>query len=605
MMPELISTLINSFNTVLNEYLDETKYDKTITIKDIKDYLDKIDNDLYAIKDLDDYMPDIQLKQEMVDLIDQFKTTIAFNESCNIFNKEELNKYRDTQAYIYIKSCLRRQMTLLDEAKKLKEECLRLKQEGLGLIKFLQKLNGRRFIGTSKLYDFYNFLDKLNLPEEKLMEINSLLFQVNLNANPYLELATKETIVESINNYNLTKEQANQIFSQYGYDFSLVDSTIQQDLLAFGTADGLNKMFEYFKIIESTYDLKFSETDNKLVNLLFRSSPEVIENVIALCDTNTSLLQLLDTMPSIFVNRGNSDSLQYRKKNPKSRSELEKSSKVVSGCYEDFEKNIKYFKELGFDIKEIFAKNADILTISHERILLNIAQLKLIDIDLSTDDKKDFKLSALKSTSILLTMDKFIELDEMDYLRDNTSRFGLEPDSLIFYRLFHIKNYNKTADSKIEIYRGKGKLRYHGYISNVNNNELGITASNKYEGLAPNSKVSQSKVFNQILDQRLQEEIFKGVYTLTAIDPRILEDSVVCDLDASFKVNNFTYDIYGILISRHKFIRNYMLLNHHTNLDIIDIVKFCLINNSILTDEDIRKIDMALISLNLSSKKRG
>ena len=248
-MQELISNLINTFNIILKEHLDETKYDKSISVDDVKNYLDELAIDIYAIKRIENYLEGVDISPELTELIKQFKMVIAFNEEQNVFDKEQLDKYRQIGVYDSIRSRLLRKIYLLKQDKKAKEFCLRNKQECLRLISFLNKLDGTRIIGERNLYRFYNFLNRLELPAEQLFEINMLLLQYNISVDSNLELNTKQDIVESITSFNLTKEQAIQIFENYGYDFNLVDTTIKEDLLAFGTMDGLNSMFMYFKEI--------------------------------------------------------------------------------------------------------------------------------------------------------------------------------------------------------------------------------------------------------------------------------------------------------------------------------------------------------------------
>ncbi|MBQ9833935.1 MAG: hypothetical protein IJO33_01940 [Bacilli bacterium] len=602
-MSELISELINSFNTILNEQFSEIEENK-LTVEQVKGYIKLIESDIYNIKDIDRYLNGVEISEEKFSLINQFKTTMVFNETYNVLTGEELSKYRKTSIYDYIKSALNRKINLLLLEKKENEIRLKNKRICLKLIKFLQKLDGNKIIGENQLYKLYNFLYSLNLPEEQLLSLNMMLLQYNLYADSKLELNSKEEIVENLSDINLTREEAIEIFNEYGYDFNLVDSKHQDDLLAMGTADGINSMFLYFKDILSTHRVYFDERNNTLVDLLFRSKPENFDEILDLCKGAMSLEKLLTCMPSIFINKGSIITTQT-KNNKKTSKVSEHNDKSPSGSYEDFVMNLALFKELGYDIKEIIIKNADILTIPHERIKRNVEQFRLLGIDLRTNAKENFKLSALKSNSILLTLDKFIELGELEYIMANLSRFNLEPDSVVFYRLFHIKNYNRRSDNQIEIYHGKGKLMYKGYISNPSNNELGISEVNKYKGIVSNSDVSRYKVFNSIIEQRLQDIIDEAYsYKVVNIDHTIFENDAVKAIEG-YKVNDFTYNIGGILISRHKFLRNYMAIaNIRKDLDINDIVKYCLIKDSILTDNDIKKLEMAIIALNLSGLKR-
>ena len=394
-MQELISKLINIFKIILNENFDENKYNRSYSIQDIKDYIRLLEDDLYAIKDIDKYLLNVSISEDQKRVLEAFKTTIAFNETNNIFSLDELDKYRKTNIYSYIKSALVRQIILLSDAKKAKEDCLKKKQICLKILNFLQKHDCSKLINEQQLHTFYNFINSINLPQEKLIEINLLLFQFNLMANPNLELSNKYELVESINKFNMTKDQAVEIFAQYGYDFNLVDSKIQEELLVLGNVDSINEMFSYFEDIKKEHKINFNEKDNKMVTLLYKSKPDIFDNIIELAEGNISLAKILETMPSVFIHKGTSITQNSEKK--KKATVSEQNDKTPSGSYEDFILNIELFKYLGYDIKEVFVKNADILTIPHERIKRNVDQLKLLGIDLKTDNGKALYTGHLSS----------------------------------------------------------------------------------------------------------------------------------------------------------------------------------------------------------------
>ena len=185
-------------------------------------------------------------------------------------------------------------------------------------------------------------------------------------------------------------------------------------------------------------------------------------------------------------------------------------------------------------------------------------------------------------------MDKFIELGEYDYLMNNLSRFYLEPNSIVFYRLFHVKKHNNSfPNQQIEIYYDKNKTRYKGYISNSTNKELGINEENKISGFATSLPIiNRPVIINEVVEKKLDDLIVDRYdKKVVEIDSRILMHPVVQRIDDNFKTSNeLIYNINGILISRHKFLRNFMaIVDVRKDLDLSEIVEFCLIKDSLLT----------------------
>ena len=168
-------------------------------------------------------------------------------------------------------------------------------------------------------------------------------------------------------------------------------------------------------------------------------------------------------------------------------------------------------------------------------------------------------------------MDRFIELDELDYVRDNTSRLAFGPDHFIIYRLYFAKKYNNEHPNNMFILKKqfKEKSVLTGIVSDKNTKNL--------DHLIDMDSITNF-VFSPEVDNALNSFIDSFDYSSCCV----VNDEFISSIDKNI-VSELEYKFGDIIISRPKVVRIYSALVSKFDYDRSSLLLFAITYNSILS----------------------
>jgi hypothetical protein len=280
-----------------------------------------------------------------------------------------------------------------------------------------------------------------------------------------------------------------------------------------------------------------------------------------------SILDLIRKVPSIFLHKN-----KFMSDGKVGLGLGGGSGEQVSGSYEDFENTIILFDSIGYDFSTVIEKCPSVLVASYDKLKRNVDLL--LEYGFSKDlASLGFKLSAFKSNDILLTLDKFIELGELKYVQDNTSRLAFNSDSFIFDRLYFAKKYNKEHSDNFIIKRQFSKKEVlTGIIYNKEDRTL-------------DSLIDKSSVTNYVFSADIDKKINSFIESFDYSSCDVCYDEFISSLDDNI-VSDLEYKFGDVIISRPKTLRVYSALVKNYDYDKKLLLLFALTYNSILNHNE-------------------
>ena len=561
---------------LLKKYLNNTenlKEAETI-LHQYQDAEKEIEDNLFKLLDHTDLLIDTKIEdnKEYLYLIETLR--ILKDNSLITITDEQKKELENSKMFKYCINSLRyfksKVQIKYNEIKNNSNE----NDEILKIIKQLESLNNE-LIEEDLLEDIFN---KLNKEKINKSDIELLLYlSVKYNNEIFELLKTKELLQ---NKEKLTDQELEEIFKKYGYDYSKVNKEQKQRLKIKGNINNIEEVFEAI----NTYSIPFKETDITSISLLTKSDKNAIETIYQLSQKyNVDFSRIIRLIPEVLIH----------KSTKKSKIIIPNTgTQKISGSYEDFEENIKLLEECGYDIKDVMKSTITIFIVSNKTLRKNVEELRKYGFPKNLNEI-GFKLSGLKGDAIK-NIDRFIELDEFNYIKQNTSRLCLEQTSPIFTRLYFAKKYNKNGEGQYEIKRKtKSKEILTGIITTESNKELDkIINKNELE-----NNYSGIDSYKEILEFLSQEENKGYSYEMS-------NDELINDFEKLFKQNQIEYKLNDIIISRYKTQRIYSLLKKHFTEDKDDqLLLFALTYNSLLSHDEYEKIKSDIKELSHQKSK--
>lgn len=402
--------------------------------------------------------------------------------------------------------------------------------------------------------DFEVSLDDKREVQMLIMKYNSIAFESIFR-------------VKESSSTTLTEKKLENLFLDFGYDFSSIRKYKEQ-ILEHCDYSELEKILAFFRE-------KGIQIDSNTINIVIYSTYNNIINVFSAVDkSKQALLEIMCKTPSAFI------SISNEKKDESILNKVGRKKQL--GSHEHFIQNIKLLSDIGFNFNDYYCDYPTVYTMNSKKLNRNIADLEKYGFDLKTINKSSFKLSCLKSSSILDTIDQAIELECLNYFLNNTSRLILGPSDLIFYRLYYIKHYNEEhKDNPIAIYSSKnpGRVTLRSIITDSTNNKLNVTNSNKVtvtETIKPNIT-------------SIDEDIAKFIQKHdTYIEEEVINDPLIRKLDATLldPDKNYVYNFGGKCISRFKVLRIYGAIKGQFPINHKALLLYAICYNSIINEEE-------------------
>ena len=556
---------------IIELFESELEQQENIDIEQIEKYIElknKIDNNIFEFsKTVDLFYDTVSDKKTYKSLID----TLLFLEN-NIFielTKEQIDFIKSTNVY---KECMEKMNQETEKYKEilLKYKSVKEKNDDITYLIDLIKNKKNTIFDSTLLEKIYNIMKKYNFKKEKTIIIfKNLMLHINSLSYKQQKVTTYEP--------QITEDQLIEIFKKYGYDFKKVPKEFQTELLN-GNLNNIEEMFQNMP----QYGIEFSEKNNTHLYLILKSSKEALETIKTLSEKyGFDFLEILKKSPAPFMHKSsNNDTKKARANNP-TEDKINKKS-----AFEDFCENIELINKLGYDIKTALKKTFSALIKPSTTIKRNIELLRQYDF-FNGDNLAvtGCTLSALQSSTLYEIIDIFIELGELQYIKDNSSRLILDKDSYIITRLYFAKKNEDKLPNIKKIRAGKEMLT--GIITKEENKKV-----DKYIDL----KSIKHTIFDEELDIEIREFLKNALKELdnqTNIDD--LEEIKL--LDENYKKDNYIYDFNGTSISIKKVKRVYpVLLKEYPELDRKKLLLFAVTYNSLMSSEEFENISNIIIS---------
>ena len=530
------------------------------------DALSKIENDIFSLLDFPFLMDDIDLSKRT----DYFKLIellrVLRNSDLVTLTSEQIKKIRNSKEFM---SCINGLLRFKGKYIAEYEGHKALVDRNNLLDEIIEKLkaNGDKIIDDDLVEEIYGLIFNKVLDEGSSLELGKLIFEYNSLVFESMK-EQSSVLIEHISDDELDK-----IFKQYGYDYSKVSDELKSKLRVRGNIERINEVFDAL----AEYHIPFKENDIISICLLLKSDRDAIERIIDLSKKYSfDFYKVIGAFPSIIMHKGR----HKKRSNSTGLSIVE-----VSGSFEDFEDNIRVIEGLGYDLKTAFEKSMSVFVVPNSKIVHNINSLMQYGFPEKLA-RVGFKLSGLKSDHITSNIDKFIELGEIEYVQNNTSRLSVEKDSFIFYRLYFAKKYNDSIKNnpkeKPYLIKKKQKNKYilTGIISTKNNGTL-------------NDKIDMSSLIHCVFDDKIDFEISEYIeekekegYTY-----EMVFDDTINDIENNYSKNRIMYDFDGVIVSRLKLLRIYsLLISKYPDYPKKQILLFAATYNSIMNQEDFNKV---------------
>ena len=536
-MDKNIEFIINFLNEVGNVS------DKSVL--DFNDIYNRLSNNIFEILNYE-----IPVPSELLDDHKKLISTLEVLRNNKFVFLNDIQKNTIIQSEVY-QACLNYIKNKIEKLRKGKMD------DVFELVSLFKNLNGE-MIDDSLINKFYDFISKYKVP---LFDAEKALVCIlNYNACLY----------ENVINTGLTNEELIAVFEKYGYSYNKVPEEYKGLLVVNGNLSNIESLFIKFK----EYNIPFNEKNISFIYFLIKSDSNIFDHILELSKKyDYNILDLIKKVPSIFLHKnkfmseGNGGSFSSNNTGH---------SFEINGTYEDFENTIVLFDSIGYDFSTVIEKCPSILVASYDKLKRNVDLL--FEYGFSKNlAASGFKLSAFKSNDILLTLDKFIELGELKYVQDNTSRLAFGSDSFIFDRLYFAKKYNSEHSDKFIIKRQFSKKEVlTGIIYNKEDRTL-------------DSLIDKSSVTNYVFSADIDKEINSFIESFDYSSCDICSDELISSIEGNV-VSNLEYMFDGVIISRPKTIRVYSALVSHYDYDKKLLLLFALTYNSILDHDEFEVI---------------
>lgn len=538
---------------ILNESLEKVpKIDTKFSLEEYQNAKNSMEKDVFELPNYEQLFYDSEISNQDINELCNTLKALKNNKYIQITNeqKEEIKK---SEIYNSLINLINNNIEKLTQGKDIND--------------LVGQIGKQNFTLENSIIDkIYEVIRKYNISKEKTIVIFKNLM-MHINNLSYVQNKTIEVKPK------LTEEQLTELFNKYGYDFNKVPKEFQLKLLSKGNLDTIEEMFNCMP----NYGIKFSEKNKATLYLILKSSNNALEKMRELSQKyGFNFHDTLKNIPASFIHKSKNTDI---KKNRNYQSEDEKE---LIGAFEDFCENIEIIDNLGYNIPIAMKKAISVFTKSSSKIKRNIELLREYNFfDGNNLASTGFVLSGLKSSNLQEMIDIFIELDELKYVRDNSSRLVLDTDSYIIRRLYFAKK-NGINNYK----RQKGdKTILTGIISDEADKSMDI-----YIDL--NS--IKHNVFDELTDREIADYLDRKLKETNDDVDTYQEISI---LDNNYTRDDYTYDFNGTIISNKKVKKIYpLLLKEYPELDRKKLLLYAITYNSMMSSEEFENISNIIIA---------
>lgn len=473
-------------------------------------------------------------------------------------------------------------------------------------------------INANDIEEIYKLLLEYGLTQE---EIRDILFDLSKAIYKKVNVVPNEVVIieEEELNEGIQLEECVKLFKEYGYSFDEFTKENQERILKQGNYSRIKGIFEALKEKVNLKDNNgnlINKKQNCICTILINSNKSIVENIIKICEDNNLYIidshgnKVIDfyTMikePSKFLLRKKEYALQFRENNAIGQYDIQE-----VGNYQDFVANITLFKEIAkntfgdkFDyIAKTFSKGkGDIFTYPNKRIINVIKIFELYGYEPKYYLESPSCFNSIRQADLL---DLAIELDFMEYLKNNPSHLMRKTNDPIFYKISMAKYYHYDKIYRKAIRTGitgdkneKIELNHQGIIDLLTSKGIDIPSECNLS-LKPIGKFS---VYEDLINR-------SSANTIDLIKEELSSNESTCSiklLEENFKVtdNPLIYQIEGYKFSRLKVMRIYNVMLENGINDSIDLLLYALTRGSHINVNDYEKIKTKLEEVFIKEKR--
>ena len=571
---------MNKTIEVLNSILLETsnrlkRYEETnITYdEELEKSIEEYENNVFALIDILDKVDNKTFEPEVLKVFNQIKGVLVASKDNTILPlaKESEKTIRDNNMISSYINTIKHELSRQKEFSKLRDKYNQIQT----LINRIDNLKQKEYFE-----DIKELVDILfNMKNLDIKTYSKVLEEINIHNIEASNIKASELKINQskTKTYTLTIDELKEVFNTHkqvfeneNYDLDLVNKDIVDKLLVNGNLENIECVFQFYERIGLTFDITKRKNEKYLV-LLYKTNEEIINTVETICKNNGFDIEKVLMRVSAFINNSNGTIIKGDGDST--------IPKLYLGAHDDFVQNVEYLKSIGYTSKELNSC-ISILSYPNKQIRENIKAYKLygIDIEKITDT---FKLSGLKNSDPLFTVDQFIELGEFPYLLTNTSAFGYyRPNCINFYRI-----YKKQKEGKEYREMNKDGVTYH-YVGEINDTKK----DNEYLSTHSDKKKETGTIEVKIFDEQTNSVIEDIINNSPSYyNPTIKDNEIVKLLDEKFGVPDDlkVYKVEGKVYSRLKVLRLLSMLENKIDLDKSELTLFCLTYNTIMTQQEL------------------
>lgn len=480
----------------------------------------------------------------------------------------------------------------LEEAKKNNPATL-IKNINLLIEKLLDQENIRKINAQE-----YNLIESILKDEDYLIKYQIFYEIFKYNHEPekdkkeYNKLDIEELKNILISEFNLNRE------------FLILVDKYKKDIKERASIENYRLILNYLK--EEKVLWKF---DNEtLFRILNNSTLEIVKEVLEKAKKDNIFSTIFKAPASVWekeVDLGTNKSARKKASSGSSSSNNESRLPIGGISYEQFLENRNFLLEKGFNVnEEKFYKGYEaVLCINPKRLKSNYKKLVLYGIINDTLPQTFTKASALSSSFIMQSIDKYIEAGLYDYIKRHTTMVNRNKDEGLFARLYAIR---KEALRKTEL-RFPQNSEEHARMFEE---EFKNIAMSKKDPTCLSGEVTDTRVLRDpvILQKLLDDnEVYKPKINNYKEINKILEevnshnidyspifDINITELDRFYKIGEYKYLFGNQIISRYKVLRNYSILKGMNKYDEKDILMMSIIFDTILDKKTFDEIALAI-----------
>ena len=647
---------INELEGILNDLLN-----KVNNVKKLIENNEKVPRELRLKLDDFENLDDEIIKKLFPNYnVDSLKEIKALNWKSPFFNRnkpEILNKVSHFCTTLLEKIKIIKQKTdiLIKEKEKVAGLCDSLQNEYTHIfsngnittiIEMLRNEGKTEDEILDYLKEMFFEIEVIILNEEK-SKLENLSFDNKNDKNP--EDLSEEILEENEETEEFVKNKIIEFLTKNGYQ-NLIKyfedkqspkiEKAKKDLFRYGSMSNIEEIISVLSKynINLTKEIENNGNFYKILVLFLYSTRENIETIFKLALEPEICICNYDKDGQLIYNENGSPQINFtsllekvsrfikRKKRYRRRGSDSQNIEIdnnIEGNLGDYIKNIRFFQNLGVDIKELFKKyevgkkeKGAYFDNPHEKVKRNKEIFDFYGIPMNVYLAR---LNCFTASNPADAIDKFIELDLFDYAKLKVSRLALLPDNPIFYRI--VRTYQLAATlpnpNNLSLHQNAKQFLFKKWNGNSNGNyEYGVL-----EGYISNPDYCKSKGIPLKLDTEINDQNgwiitneYRRAEVLSTKQKENFErfDNVIKNCNINYTTFNYIKEesqimsiinrlyhsndgkvlIFGkepveVRISKNKFLRIYnALIQYDFYLENdSDCILYALTYNSILTNE--------------------